>query len=101
MISSHALFMTRTLNDSSGAAANWTTSALSIVSCRSGMGALFVEPRSLLEPGKKRGNLAPDFRAAGKPAPVGADQPNQLVALIDGNQVILGRGGTSDMSDSI
>src|SRR5271169_4168806 len=91
----------RTLNDSSGAAEYWTTSAPSIVSCKSGMHALLTETSSLLEPGKKRSNFAPDFRATGKAAPVGADQPDQLVAFIDWNQVILGRGCASNMADAI
>src|ERR1700674_992324 len=91
----------RTLNDNRGAAENWTTSALSIVSCKSGMLDLLTETSSLLEAGKKRANLPPDFRAAGESAPVGADQTDELVAFIDWDQVILSGGCPSDVSNAI
>src|SRR5580693_3386506 len=91
----------RTLNDSSGVAANCTTSAPSVVSRRSGMRALTAQSSALLQPGKKCANLPPHFRAAGKAAPVGADQSDQLVAFIDGDQIILGRRSLSNTPDTI
>src|SRR5579863_3702229 len=91
----------RTLKDNNGAAANFTTSALSIVSCNSGMRVLLAGASSFLEALKKRANLAPDFCPAGKPAPVRADQSDQLVAFVDRNEVILRGRSPSDMAHAI
>src|SRR5450432_1347782 len=91
----------RTLNPSSGAAAYCTTSTLSTVSCRSGMRALADESGPLLERCKKGVDLAPDLGATRQPVPVRADQADQLVALVDGHNVILRRVRTSTVPDTI
>src|ERR1700722_12908425 len=91
----------RTLKASRGAAAYWTTSAFSTVSRRSGICAFFSEACSLLERSKKRADLAPDFGTPGEPAPVGAYQGHQFVALVDGNQIVLGRRGAARMPNAV
>src|SRR5580692_6985543 len=91
----------RTLNDNSGAAANWTTSALSIVSTRSGMRALLTGSGSRFEMREERANFTPDFGAAGKSAPMHADQPDELVTFVDRNEIVLRGCGASDMPDAV
>src|ERR1700722_16866088 len=91
MTSSIGRFTMRTLNANNGAAANGTTSALSIVSCNSGMYALVGESGSFSQRSEKAIDLTPDFGSTGKSAPVCADKTNQLVAFVDGNKVVLGR----------
>ena len=46
-------------------------------------------------------DFAPDLRPAGKPSPVGTDQTDQFVALVDGNQIILVEIRTANCADSI
>src|ERR1700733_5546675 len=81
----------RTLNASNGAAANGTTSAFSIVSCNSGIGALGADAGSLSQRREKAIDLTPDLGTTGKSPPVCADKTNQLVAFVDWNKVVLGR----------
>src|ERR1700728_195100 len=96
MICSPGLLAMRSLNASSGAAAYWTTSAPSIVRASSGMFALATAPGATLERGEERADFAPHFGAAGKPAPMHADQSDELVTLIDRYQIIF-RGDTGSM----
>src|SRR5579859_4728375 len=83
------LLLTRSLNARRGAAANGTTSTPSTVTCRSGMRRSLINRRTLFQVGKKLIDVAPDFRAAGKSSPFGANQSNQFVAFVDGREKIL------------
>src|SRR5579862_1404684 len=83
MVSLGLALSTRSLNVSSGATAKGTASTPSTVKRRSGM-------RSLLQLREEVAYLSPNFGAAGQPVPVGANQPHQLVALVDGCQIIFG-----------
>src|ERR1700683_657951 len=101
MIWSLGLLAMRSLNASSGAAAYWTTSAPSIVRTSSGMLALATDPGATLERGEECADFAPHFGAAGKPAPVHADQSDELVTLIDRHQIIFRSDTGSVVPDAI
>ena len=51
--------------------------------------------------GEEAAHLCPDFGAAGKAFPVGANQAYELVALVDGRNVILGVSHAMRMADAI
>src|ERR1700733_7018524 len=91
----------RSLNASSGAAAYGTTSAPSIVRTSSGMLALATDPGATLQRAEECADFAPHFGAAGKPAPVRADQSDQLVTLIDRHQIIFRSDTGSVVPDAI
>src|ERR1700719_5346125 len=101
MTSLSEALMILVLNSNVGTAAYCITSAPSTVSCRLGMCALTAESSSLLERSKESGDFAPNFGAAGESAPVRANQTDQLVALIDGNEVILSRSVAADMTYAV
>src|SRR5258708_1947954 len=101
MTSSARALAIRALHAHNGPAAYRTPSALSTVNRRSGMRALMSEAGSLLERRKERANLAPNFRATGESAPVRADQPDELIALIDGDEVILRGGRSPGMANAV
>src|SRR5277367_200243 len=101
MICSLGLLAMRSLNASNGAAAYWTTSAPSIVSTKSGMRALAADSGAALQRGEKRADFAPHFGAAGKSAPVGADQSDQLVTFINRDQVIFRGDGAAVVADAV
>src|SRR5271155_608591 len=101
MICSLGLLAMRSLNASNGAAAYWTTSAPSIVRTRSGMLALATDSGATLQRGEERADFAPHFGAAGKPAPVGADQSDQLVTFIYRDQIIFRGDGTAVVPDAV
>src|ERR1700733_6258993 len=81
----------RSFAEMSGAAAWGTASVASILKCSSGMGRLPYFDTSRLQAGKEAMDFLPDFRPAGEPTPVGADQPYQPITLIYGNDVIFRR----------
>src|SRR5271170_7786622 len=101
MSSSLDSFVIRSLNASSGAAANATGPALSTEMRRSGIRTLVMSPASFLQPAKKLAKLAPNFRAARKPPPMRADQTHQLVAFIDGREVILRRARPARRANTV
>src|SRR5580658_7686403 len=84
------LLAMRSLNASNGAAAYGATSAPSIERTRSGMLALATDSGAALQRGKERADFAPHFGAAGKPAPIRADQSDELVTFIYGDEIIFG-----------
>src|SRR5271156_3559874 len=101
MIWSLGLLAMRSLNASSGAAAYWTTSAPSIVRTSSGMLALATDSGAALQRSEKCADFAPHFGAAGKPAPMGADQSDELVTFIDGDQIIFRGDRTAVVPDAV
>src|SRR5271156_1424660 len=101
MIWSLGLLAMRSLNASSGAAAYWTTSAPSIVRTSSGMLALATDSGAALQRVEERANFAPHFGAAGKSAPMGADQSDELVTFIYGDQIIFRGDGTAIVPDAV
>src|SRR5580692_7632083 len=92
MASSAGKFVIRSFSAIRGAAAWGTASAASILKCSSGMRRLPNLNASSLEAGKEIVDFLPDFRATRKPRPVHADQPNQSLPLIHGDDVVLRRG---------
>src|SRR5271163_4315801 len=91
----------RSLKASNGAAAYWTTSAPSIVRTRSGMRALATDSGAALQRGEESADFAPHFGAAGKPAPVSADQADELVTFIYRDQIIVRGDGTAVVPDAV
>src|SRR5580658_3017285 len=89
------------LNASNGAAAYCTTSAPSIVRTSSGMLALATDSGATLQRGEKRADFPPHFGAAGKPAPMGADQSDELVTFIYRDQIIFGGDGAAVVADAV
>src|SRR5271170_5317349 len=72
-----------------------------MVSCRSGMRALRFVTGPPLQRREKRTYLAPNFGATGKSAPVRADKPDQLVALVDRDKIVLRESRTANMSNAV
>src|ERR1700723_2342096 len=101
MIWSFGLLAMRSLNASSGAAAYGTTSAPSIVRTSSGMLALATDPGAPLQRGEECADFAPQLGAAGKPAPVHADQSDELVTLIYRHQIIFRSDTASIVPDAV
>src|SRR5580658_6022 len=101
MIWSFGLLAMRSLNASNGAAAYGTTSAPSIVRTSSGMLVLATDSGAALQRVEERANFAPHFGAAGKPAPMGADQSDELVTFVYWNQIIFRGDRTAVVSDAV
>src|SRR5450432_2643100 len=91
----------RTLKASSGAAAYGTTSAPSMASCSSGMGSLFRNAGPALQSSEKCINFAPHFGATRKSAPVGANQANEFVAFVDGDEKVFRGSSAAGVADPI
>src|ERR1700684_555819 len=89
MASSSPLLDTRSLNESSGAAAYCTACASSTLKFRSGIRFLTDYFCPFLQGGKEFSHFAPDFRATGKTMPMEPDKADEFVALVDWNDVVL------------
>src|SRR4051794_30899721 len=77
----------RSLKTSCGAAAWGSGSARSASKSRSGMGIASRRTRSLVEAGEEPPDHVPDLGAPGQAAPMGPDQADQLVTLVDRGEV--------------
>src|SRR5271154_3280591 len=87
MVSSRSALAIRSLKAISGAAANGTAAADSILKARSGM-RLSAETGLRLEIGEELRHFLPDLSSSRQSAPVAANQADQLEAFVDGNDVI-------------
>src|SRR5512146_2053924 len=83
--------VTRSVKLRMGDAENGTASAFSTLKSSSGMNDPSAETGPLFQFGEVPAELVPDLRPAPKTAPMHPDQPHQLVAFVDGGDVILTR----------
>src|SRR6516225_9162806 len=84
-----ASWLIRSLNTSSGAAANGAASAFSTLKLNSGKGVSSHEPGLCLQVAEEPTDCFPYLCAAGKAAPIGADQADKLVAFVDRRYIVL------------
>src|ERR1700675_5021616 len=84
IISSCRVLPTRSLNESVGAAANGTASALSTEKLRSGIGERFQLHEEVPD-------FLPHFSSAREPTPVRSDQADQVVAFVDRRHIVFAR----------
>src|SRR5271166_458606 len=101
MASAASALLSRSFSASCGATANGTTSARSTWNFKSGMRSPCRNQRLAFQFLEEVRNLLPDFCTAGEPFPVQANQADQLEALIDGQDVVLRRGKSTGMSDTV
>src|ERR1700758_3705 len=90
MVSSAAAFLISIFKESVGAAAKGTTLAPSIWKLRLGIGftANYIGLRPQLR--EESPYLRPDLASSREAFPVGTDQADKLVALVDGRDVVFG-----------
>src|SRR5579863_2144419 len=101
MASSGTRFLIWSLNANMGTAAKGTTLAESIWKERSGIHASADDFGFVAEFGKEAADFGPYFCAAGEAFPVGANEADELIAFVDGGDVVLGRAGAVGVADTI
>src|ERR1700694_3468365 len=101
MASSGTEFLIRSWKASMGTAAKGTTLAESIWKVRSGIDASANQFGSGFQFCEEAGHLGPDFGSAGEAFPIGTDQADEFVALVDGRDVVLGVSQAMSMADAI
>src|SRR5437762_12978811 len=90
----------QSLNASVGAA-NGTTTASCTWKFRSGILRLPHHFCSLAQCSKEAADFFPDLSTAGKPAPVGAYQAHELIALVHGSNEIIRYGGAARITRAV
>src|SRR5258707_4896845 len=101
MVSVGSALVTRSLNTITGDAENFATSAPSILKLRSGMRLLGYDLRFAAKIREEVPNLPPHFRAPRQSAPVNPNQPHQLVARINRDNVIFRRSRPARLPDPV